>query len=133
MMNIYGYPIQKRSPLPPKRFILWVLLFMTIFFFVLLGLARAEEINVERLATAIYYAEGGNKTSHPYGILAHYEHTTPRQACINTINHALKDFNGGDFITFLGSRYAPIGATNDPTNLNANWVKNVKRIYARLK
>jgi hypothetical protein len=117
-----------------KRYFLWVLLFMSIFFFVMLGLARAEVIDVERLATAIYYAEGGSKASHPYGILAHYEHTTPRQACINTINHALKDWDGkGDFIEFLGSRYAPIGAANDPKGLNKNWVKNVKRLYRGLK
>src|ERR1035437_10238112 len=31
----------------------------------------------ERLATAIFYAE--NSKSHPYGILAHYKTTTPRQ------------------------------------------------------
>ena len=34
-----------------------------------------------------------------------------------------------DFITFLGSRYAPIGADNDPHNLNAHWVRNVKFFY----
>jgi hypothetical protein len=90
----------------------------------------AEPINIEKLATAIFYAEGGSKTSHPYGILAKYQHTSPRQACINTIKHALRDWNGqGDFIAFLGSRYCPIGAENDPTGLNKNWVKNVRRLY----
>lgn len=90
-------------------------------------------INVEKLADAIYLAEGGKRTSHPYGILAHYKHTTPRQACINTINHALKDFNGkGDFFSFLGSRYAPTkNCANDPTGLNVNWIKNVKHFYER--
>jgi hypothetical protein len=92
---------------------------------------KAEEINVEKLATAIYYAEGGAKTSHPYGILAKYKTTTPRQACVNTIRHALRDFQGGDFIAFLGSRYCPVGAKNDPTGLNKNWVKNVKALYRR--
>jgi len=96
--------------------------------------ARAEEINVDNLATAIYYAEGGAKTNHPYGILAHYKTTTPRQACINTIRHAQRDWNGrGDFISFLGSRYCPVGAKNDPTGLNKNWVGNVKRLYAKLQ
>lgn len=93
--------------------------------------ANASEIDPERLANAIYYAEGGAKTNHPYGILAKYKHTTPRQACINTINHALRDFNGGDFIEFLGQRYCPVGAKNDPTGLNKNWVKNVKHFYER--
>jgi len=94
--------------------------------------AHAEQINVERLATAIYYAEGGANTKHPYGILAKYKHTTPRQACINTINHALRDWDGkGDFIAFLQKRYAPIGVKNDPTGLNKNWYKNVSKIYNR--
>ena len=91
-----------------------------------------KDIDVERLATAIYFAEGGEKTSHPYGILTHYKTTTPKQACINTINHALKDWDGkGDFISFLGSRYCPVGASNDPTGLNVNWIKNVTYFYNR--
>ena len=93
--------------------------------------ARAEQIDVNRLANAIYKAE--NSKTHPYGILTHYKHTTPRQACINTINHALRDWNGkDDFIVFLGSRYCPISAKNDPTGLNKNWVKNVRWWYANL-
>jgi hypothetical protein len=82
----------------------------------------------DAIANAIYKAEGGTKTRHPYGILAHYKHTTPRQACINTIKHARRDWNGmGDFILFLQRRYCPIGAKNDPTGLNKNWERNVKR------
>ncbi len=87
-----------------------------------------------QIANAIYLAEGGAKTNHPYGILTKYKTTTPRQACINTIKHARKDWNGkGDFIVFLGSRYCPIGAKNDPTGLNKNWVKNVKFFLGREK
>jgi hypothetical protein len=93
---------------------------------------HAQEIDVEKLATAIYYAEGGARTNYPYGILTKYKTTTPRQACINTINHALKDWDGrGDFISFLGSRYCPVGAANDPRGLNRNWISNVRRIYER--
>ena len=89
-------------------------------------LSAQNSANVERLADAIYKAEGGAKTKYPYGILTRYKHTTPRQACINTIKHALKDWNKkGDFIEFLGSRYCPPKAHP----LNKNWVKNVKAIY----
>ncbi len=99
-------------------------------------LCLAEKINVEKLATAIYYAEGGAKTNHPYGILAKYKTTTPRQACINTINSALKRYEKSnkklDFITFLGLTYCPVGCEND-NGTNRFWVKNVKRIYARIK
>ena len=110
--------------------LLWLLVILgMIMGFVLgYGVARAEGINVGKLATAIYYAE--NSKIHPYGILAHYKTTTPRQACINTINHALRDWNGqGDFILFLSKRYAPIGANNDPKGLNRFWVKNVRYYY----
>ncbi len=88
----------------------------------------AQDININKLADAIYKAEGGAKTNYPYGILAHYKTTTPRQACINTIKHALKDFKNGDFIAFLGSRYCPIGCDND-RGTNKYWIKNVKRLY----
>lgn len=85
-----------------------------------------QDYSNDQIANAIYWAEGGD-ISHPYGILAHYKTTTSRQACINTIQHARRDWNGkGDFCEFLGSRYCPVGANNDPTGLNVNWVKNVK-------
>jgi len=105
---------------------LWLLALVCFLIGGVLGfaIARAEEIDVDKLATAIYHAE--NSKSHPYGILAHYKTTTPRQACINTINHALKDWNGqGDFIEFLGSRYCPLTIKGE-YYLNKNWVRNVK-------
>ena len=91
------------------------------------AVAQAETWNAERIADAIYKAAGGAKTKYPYGILTKYKHTTSRQACINTIRHAHKDWTGkGDFIEFLGGRYCPIGAKNDPKGLNVNWIRNVK-------
>lgn len=36
----------------------------------------------------------------------------------------------GDFIQFMGNRWAPIGVANDPTNLNKNWVKNVSKFHS---
>ncbi len=41
--------------------------------------------------------------------------------------------HGNSFISFLGSRYAPIGAGNDPRGLNKNWVPNVSRFYNSFK
>jgi hypothetical protein len=47
--------------------------------------------------------------------------------CRKTVIHAAQDFKGrGDFVTFLGSRYCPVGAKNDPTGLNINWTQNVR-------
>lgn len=38
-----------------------------------------------------------------------------------------------DFIAFLGKRYAPVGAENDPYGLNRFWVDNVRFFYHRFK
>ena len=89
-------------------------------------------VDINKLADAIYKAEGGAKTRHPYGILKHYKTTMPRQACINTIKHALRDWNGrGDFISFLGSRYCPVGCSND-NGTNRYWISNVHKFYNSL-
>lgn len=95
---------------------------------------RAEfvptEANFTKLVNSIYRAEGGARTSHPYGILAKYKHTTPRQACFNTVKNTYRRWEAagrpGDYLTFLANRYAPVGAKNDPTGLNRNWLKNVR-------
>ena len=48
--------------------------------------------------------------------------------------HALSDFakdpsRHDSFVQFWGARWAPPHATNDPTNLNANWAKNVQELW----
>ena len=95
----------------------------------------AETVNPEKLCQAIYWAEGGPKTKHPYGILQKYKTTTPRGACLNTVASAIKrykkDTKGLDFISFLGMTYCPVGAANDPSGLNRNWIKNVKGFYGQ--
>jgi hypothetical protein len=110
--------------------ILSILIFLGI---ILCGACHAGGFDYDRIADAIFLAE--NSKAHPYGVLTHYKHTTPRQACINTIKHAEKDWDGsGDFISFLGSRYAPtVNATNDPKKLNANWIRNVKYFLDKLE
>ena len=88
----------------------------------------AEVINVERLATAIRMAEGNPN----YGILKHIKGKNFRKACIQTIQKRLALWNGrGDFISYLGSSYCPIGASNDPQGLNRNWIANVRYHYER--
>src|SRR5690349_4439785 len=79
------------------------------------------EPDFNRLADAIYKAEGGSKTSHPYGILKKYRNTSPRQACLNTIRHKYRDWVSSDskkpFLAYLRDKYAPLNALNDPTGL----------------
>lgn len=48
--------------------------------------------------------------------------------------HAAMDFihaRGLDeaYVHFWASRWAPVGASNDPTNLNGFWAGNVKRLW----
>ena len=97
-------------------------------------LANDSKPNFERLADAIGKAE--NSKAHPYGIMIKYKHTTPRQACLNTIKSNWARYsatiNSESFISYLGKRYAPIGADNDKNNLNKNWVQNVTRIYGQI-
>lgn len=97
------------------------------------------EPDYEKLATAILHAEGNSN----YGILTHYKHTSYRQACINTCKHAWKDYsasvgtwprNGSNasemaYLAYLANRYCPVGALNDPTGLNKNWLTNVRFYY----
>jgi hypothetical protein len=86
---------------------------------------------VEQIADAIYKAE--NSTKFPYGIKSidtHGDAVYARKICINTINHAAKDWNGkGDFIEFLGNRYCPPKAHS----LNKNWTRNVKYFLRKEK
>jgi hypothetical protein len=86
----------------------------------------------DEIADAIYQAEGGSKAKVPYGILSIKVEgdQEARRICLNTIrNNRVRFANQSiftDYIEFLGSRYCPIGADNDPQGLNKNWVKNVK-------
>ena len=58
---------------------------------------------------------------------------TQAEWAIGTVKKNLERFEKQteekDFITFLGKRYAPVGAENDPENLNQNWIKNVRYWY----
>ena len=97
-------------------------------------------IQIGALADAIRKAEGNPN----YGILKKIKGKNYRKACIQTINHALKDFkltaegskptfNTAKFLSFLGNRYCPTsGASLRPAEkrLNGNWIKSVSHFYA---
>lgn len=86
---------------------------------------KAHGYTLNEWADAIRHAEGNSN----YGILAHYKHTSYRQACKNTVRHVFAEYQASDtkepFIDYLANKYAPIGASNDPTGLNVNWKGNV--------
>jgi hypothetical protein len=91
----------------------------------------------DQLADAIYHAEGGKNTNFPYGIKSVRcdSDRECRAICINTIRNNVRRFkqdNRGfsSYLEFLANRYAPVGVANDPTNLNRNWLRNVKYFLA---
>lgn len=95
-------------------------------------IAWAESVDFEKLATAIYHAEGADKAVHKYGILAKYKHTPPRKACLNTITKRYKLWVNTNkqegFIDFLQKTYAPINCEND-NGTNKFWARNVTYFY----
>jgi len=91
-------------------------------------------VNPYALLLAIREAEKGRK-GFEFGIISAKNtdlETQCRYACetiINNVKRFHRQVDENDFITFLGSRYAPVGADNDPHNLNSHWVRNVKFFY----
>jgi hypothetical protein len=86
-------------------------------------------ITIDQLANAIYRTEGSANTRWPYGIKQHYNHTTPRQACVNTIIHAEHDWHivkiDRHFIYLLADRYCPPSVDKQG---NLNWKHNMVAI-----
>lgn len=100
---------------------------LTLAFMLCLSL-QVKALDEERLADAIYLAEGGSKTRYPYGIKS-VKTNNPRAVCLRTIRSALARWDGrGDFIAFLGKTYCPPSA--DPDG-HRNWVRNTRKLYAR--
>lgn len=97
----------------------------------LAALLTAPDVN--RLADAIYLAEGGKKARVAYGILSVKVRDTKhaREVCIRTINTAMRTWDGRtDFIKHLGNRYCPPSV--DPVG-HSNWCQNVTYFYERPK
>ena len=85
----------------------------------------------------IYHEEKGYLHN---GKIYHYVNEKEKQLswAAYTIRNNLKRFGEdskghNNFISYLASIYAPIGASNDPTGLNVNWEKNVKNYYNLFK
>lgn len=88
-------------------------------------------IDTDKIAQAIWLAEGGTKAKKPFGVLSVpcNGYSDCRKICVNTINNNYKRWQGSDksttFLEFLAKRYAPVNAENDPKGYNKNWLKNV--------
>lgn len=117
--NMYGHD---KAFLRYSGFILLILLMCGIF-----SCQSAHAYTLDQWANAIGKAE--NSKTHPYGIMVKYRHTSPRQACKNTVWHQWRLYKESGlktpFLAFLGASYCPVGASNDPQGLNVNWQRNV--------
>lgn len=95
---------------------------------------EVKTYSVDEYVNAIYWAEGGDNTNFPYGIrsVKCEGEKECRRICRNTIKNNIKrweisrEVNQLSYLKFLANRYCPIGADNDPTRLNRNWLKNVR-------
>ena len=103
------------------------------FLIILAAIKCSAEINVERMADAIYRAEGGDKARVPYGVLSVKvkDKAEARRVCINSIRNNIKRWEKAGkpstFIDFMADRWCPVAS--DPVG-NRNWKKNVKAIYS---
>jgi len=122
-----------------RNFIFWFVAFCLVQAFLLIYCINGEaaEYTDVQIVDAIYRAEGGKKAQFPYGIrsIKCEGEAECRQICLNTVRNNRKRFakqtKYTDFIAFLGSRYCPVGAENDPHGLNNHWVKNVRYFLNR--
>lgn len=90
------------------------------------------------IVAAIRYAENGGK-GREYGILHPRVKPTYRSQagwCAATVqknyDRWLKADTKLSFIEFLGHRYCPIGADNDPDGLNKHWIQNVGHLTRQI-
>lgn len=109
---------------------------------VIFGVAQQRGIDA-RLLAAIRKAENGGP-GREFGIVSVSAPSYADQVTIaaNTIKNNVTRYeadrgyhavvNGRyteEFIQYLSGIYAPIGAANDPSGLNANWFRNVNNFY----
>lgn len=96
---------------------------------------------VDKIVDAIKKVENSEK--YPYGIKSikikgdtqeereAYARKICRNTVVNNYERWQKAGKTNNYISFLGSRYAPVGAPDDPRNLNSNWVKNLKSLLKK--
>ena len=92
-----------------------------------------EGYTIDQWVNAIRKAEGNDN----YGILSVKceKGQECRRICANTVRNNYKRWERSGktipYLQFLGNRYCPVGASNDPTGLNRHWVKNVSYFLKR--
>jgi len=104
---------------------------------IITNVPKAHRAYVALVVASIRYAENG-KEGREYGILnkkCPFGYRSQAGWCAATVakryNNWYRNGSHGDFIQYLSSSYAPIGADNDPRGLNKNWIKNVSYYVKR--
>lgn len=96
--------------------------------------ARAFGIDA-RLIQAVIAAEGNIVKAVQCSIPSVTSRQHALEITCRSAVHAMSDFvkarYGAEFVEFWAKRWAPQGAANDPTGLNANWPKNVNAHWLR--
>jgi hypothetical protein len=92
--------------------------------FLLVAIAKAES-NLARDPRANAVA-----TRNPFGLGPHYTYPS-WQASIDAAARTIASY-GAETVEGIQRRWAPIGAPNDPRNVNSNWTRNVMS-YMRSK
>jgi hypothetical protein len=98
--------------------------------------ALAGHPDPERLADAIWRAEGGAKARSPYGVLSVKvrDAADARRIVLVSIRNNWtrweKAGKPGDFIDWMANRWCPVAS--DPVG-NRNWKSNVRKIYGGAK
>ena len=109
-----------------------LIILLTVTLFHSCNLSYAQEYTDEQIVNAIYQAEGAEKATYLYGIrsVSYKDEAEARRICFNTVRNNRIRFKKqdryNDYLSFLVSRYCPIGAENDPNGLNRHWLKNVR-------
>lgn len=72
--------------------------------------------------------------NNPFGIGPGHVYATSAEAIQAAATLLAEGYVGQGRTTLaaISAKYAPVGASNDPSNLNANWVSGVGTLYARL-
>ena len=91
--------------------------------------SSGEEAYFQRVADAIFRAEGGKAAKVPYGILSVKvrDEAHARQTCLEVIRWRweLHGAKREGFVEYLSRSYCPLSDKRDTQGLNYHWVRNV--------
>lgn len=85
------------------------------------------------LIQAVVKAEGNILKAVQCSIPTVTTHEQALEITCRSAAHALSDYvkqhHAAEFVKMWGQRWAPVGAANDPTDLNKNWPVNVLKFW----